>query len=506
MSNATLPGSRVSTRWTGPIEPKPEGFEGVRLSIPIQLGPEPRALEFLFPHVVYGHANRKLIMNTQTQERDSLLARCTALLDVAEDADRPLSSAEQNEYDRATTKIRALNLQLDGGTQRPISSYMQPSNELSDEEILPMGATRSRIALPAGHAVKMRAFPNSRAGREDAFSCGQWLKATLLQDPQAGRYCRDHGMNADVMAAAATSPNTAGGALVPDVLANRIIDLREEYGLFRQQADVVPMGSTTETFARRVGGLTAEFVGEGVAGTESDATWDNISLTARKAMVLTRMSSELSDDAIISMADRFTLEIALAFAELEDRCGFNGDGSATDGGIVGILVKAIDASHTKAKIAAITPHNTLGEIDADDLLNLMSAVPQYALRGAAWYCSPVAKSLIFDAIMIAGGGTTSQMLAERMASSFLGYPIFTTPLMADTPGTDYNAKVVVGFGNLRQAAMMGSRREIRVALSSDRYFEMDQVAVKGTERFDINVCNLGSTTVKSPFAVMTGTT
>jgi HK97 family phage major capsid protein len=63
---------------------------------------------------------------------------------------------------------------------------------------------------------------------------------------------------------------------------------------------------------------------------------------------------------------------------------------------------------------------------------------------------------------------------------------------------------MLGFGNLGMAATLGSRRGIRVGLSDQRYWSSDQIGVKGTERFDINVHDLGTASVKSPFAVLTG--
>jgi HK97 family phage major capsid protein len=437
-----------------------------------------------------------------------LLAEGESLLDLAEEQGRGLSSAEEKRYTEIVATVRRLNIDIakaerDGtvGEVRPIVA------ELDDTPILgALDEPRSRIALP-GHGVRMRAFANNRAGREDAYKAGKWLQATLMQNSNAARWCQSNGLTVDIMAAAATSPNTAGGALVPEFLNNRIIDLREQFGLFRQQADVVQMSSTTEIFARRVGKLTAAFTGEGAAATESDVTWDNVELTAKKVCAYTRMSSEVSDDAIVNMADRFTFEIAMAFAELEDVVGFCGVGSAAHGGIVGVLVVALQAAHSKAKVTASGAANScdsFSEVTSDHLLDLMSAIPQYAKRGAAWYCSATAKSLVFDAIKISGGGTTSQLLAERMDDSFLGFPIHVTTVMPDDPSADLSGLAMLGFGNLRMAAMMGSRRETRVSLSEHRYFELDQIAVKGTERFDINVCNMGSTSEKSPFAVLVG--
>ena len=353
---------------------------------------------------------------------------------------------------------------------------------------------------------RLVAFQRTPKGNEAAYRSGMWIRATLYGDVNAQDWCRKNGVGS--RAALSGGVNTSGGALVPEELERAIIDLREEYGLFRRVCRVTPMGSDTKNRPRRKGGLTAFFVGENADGSanESDASWDNVALVAKKLMVLSRMSSEVAEDAIIDLADEMAEEIAYAFAVKEDNVGFNGTGAGTDGGIVGVLVKALQAGFSKAKVAAASGHDTFAEIDADDLLKLMSALPRYAKKGAAWYCSPTAQELVFNAIKISGGGNTRDSLAEGDRPMFLGYPIEVTDVMADDAAATYNGTVVLAFGNLRQAATLGDRRGIRVALSSERYWAEDQIGIKGTERFDINVHDLGSTTVKPPFAVLVGTT
>jgi HK97 family phage major capsid protein len=57
-----------------------------------------------------------------------------------------------------------------------------------------------------------------------------------------------HGGN---LKAQAEGVNTAGGFLVPSEFETAIIDLREEYGLFRNECRMVPMGSDSMTIPRR---------------------------------------------------------------------------------------------------------------------------------------------------------------------------------------------------------------------------------------------------------------
>jgi HK97 family phage major capsid protein len=64
---------------------------------------------------------------------------------------------------------------------------------------------------------------------------------------------------------------------------------------------------------------------------ESDITWDSVSLNCKKVMTMGRLSSEISEDALISIADRFSFEMALAFSAKEDSCGLNGTGSSSYG-------------------------------------------------------------------------------------------------------------------------------------------------------------------------------
>lgn len=430
------------------------------------------------------------------QIRAGLLAECESILDIAEAEGRELTPDEKAKYDAAIARIEALD------AERPVFSgnpyRLQPSAIVPDFD-------EPNARIPLFHSgAHLRAFKDNREGHAAAYRAGKWLMAAILGDAKAIKWCSNNGVNVDIRAAHSAGDNARGGVLVPEELSATIIRLVDQYGVFRANTRVVPMSSDTLNIPRRTGGLTASYVGEGAEGDESDTSWDNVSLVAKKLMVLTRMSSEISEDAIISMADMLAVECALAFSLKEDAVGFTGTGSASDGGIVGVLVKALDADHTMAKVTAASGHDTLAEIDADDLLDLMAAIPQYAKPGAAWYCSPTAQELVFNAIKIAGGGNTASQLAARQTPDFLGYPINISTVFPDSATADYTGSAMIGFGNLAMASTLGSRRDVRFAVTDQRYWETDQIGVKATMRHDINIHDLGSTTAKSPFAVLVG--
>jgi hypothetical protein len=185
---------------------------------------------------------------------------------------------------------------------------------------------------------------------ERAYRFGQWFLAVRGID-KATAFCRENGIV--LSRAQQEGVNEAGGFLVPEEFGNDLIDLREQYGVFRREAKMVPMASDTRSDPRRTGGLTAYFVAESGAGTASDKSWDRVSLTAKKLMVLARYSSEVNEDAVINMGDDLAGEIAYAFAVKEDNCGFIGDGSSTYGGMQGVCTKIKGLSGTIANIAGL---------------------------------------------------------------------------------------------------------------------------------------------------------
>jgi HK97 family phage major capsid protein len=69
-----------------------------------------------------------------------------------------------------------------------------------------------------------------------------------------------------------------------------------------------------------------------------------------------------------------------------------------------------------------------------------------------------------------------------------------------------NNKVLLMFGDLSQASTMGSRRGIRFQTTDVRYWETDEIGVKGTERFDIVVHDVGDATTCGPVVALLGNT
>ena len=433
------------------------------------------------------------------EKRGTYIGDMEAILEKATTENRAMTDDESKAYGELKKNLAANDNTLKAEEEmehlkamnaKPISENAKP--------VIPVRARYGKLINFVGEGAEERAYRS-----------GMWAKAAIWGDDSAKAWCAENGIALQrEKATQSEGVNTAGGFLVPDEFLNTIIDLRETYGVARREMRTIPMARDTVTMPRRTGGLTAYFTGEGAAITKSAASWDAVSLTAKKLAVYALFSSELAEDAIISIADTLAGEIAYAFAEKEDDCLFNGTGAggATYGGIQGILPKIIDGTHTAGAVDPVAGVDTFAEVTAASLTTLMAALPQYALeRGASFYCSQAAWAVVFQRLVAAGGGNTIDTLTGRVRPSYLGYPIVISQKLPTTLST-INNTVMLLFGNLAMAAMFGDRRGVSIAQSEHIKFIEDQIAIRGTERFDINVHDLGDNTTAGPLVALIGNT
>ena len=270
------------------------------------------------------------------------------------------------------------------------------------------------------------------------------------------------------------------------------------------------MTQDTLNIPRYSAGTTAYFVGEANAITASDMTLDLVTLVARKLGAIVPVSSELSDDAVISVADLVAQDIAYKFADKEDECGFNGTGAAAYGGIVGVRQQLINqcmaGDETGTAAGGVVRYGTGQEyssIAMSHLSNMIGLLPQYADAGAAWYMSKLVWSYLENLLADAGGNTIASLEAGA-GRRFLGYPVRIADVMPKSDTQTYINTIVILLGDLSLASTFGDRRNMTMAMSNSAYvgstsmFETDQIAIRGIERFDINVHDVGSATAAGP--------
>lgn len=354
----------------------------------------------------------------------------------------------------------------------------------------------------------VRKEANGLNPEERAYRFGMWALAAMGR-PKAVQFCQEHGIwlvESATKTAHSEGTDSMGGYLVPEEFGTDMIDLREKYGVVRRIFKKRPMTSDTKTDPRRVTGLTAYFVAENAAGTESNKTWDNVRLTAKDLMVLSRMSNQLNEDAVISIGDDLAGEISYAFTLKEDQCGFIGDGTSTYGGIVGVTTKLITINGVDdGGGMVLASGNLFSEFSLADFNRVVGRIPQYAdTDNASWVTHRSFYYGTMQRLELASGGVTSMEVREgsrKPRPLFLGYPVDFSQVM---PSADVNSQVAATFGDHALAASFGDRQQDSIAFSDsatiggESVFERNQIAIRGTERFDINVHDLGTATAVGP--------
>lgn len=410
------------------------------------------------------------------EQHHETLGQFEAIVNTATAAKRELTKAEVANADQLNDKLESLGVQI----------------KLAEEQERQLMAIAGQRASAAGLGretesarVVRRSHSNLKAfdNPEDAYAFGKFFQGSVMGDPEAANWCQSQG----IFAAQTTTNNPKGGHVVPERLAPALIRLIEERGIFRRNSLNWPMSGQSESIPRRAGGLTPYFVAEAATITASDMTFDQIKLEAKKIAALAAVTSELTEENIITVADMLAMEMAYAFADKEDECGFNGDGTSTYGGIQGL--KSVLAAGSIQDAA--TGNNSFGTLDLLDFENCCGKLAQYPGVSPKWYIHSAGYWASMARLMNAAGGNTTENFGNGPMRSFLGFPVEFVQVLPSSTGT-LSETIVAYFGDLRMGTTLGTRRDFRVDVDSSVYFTSDMLAVRATERFDIHVHDRGT--------------
>lgn len=447
------------------------------------------------------------------EARAELQEEIDAIVAVSEREDRDLSDEEAARCSEISEKlIPAMNKQMKTALSVERERNARAETRLFEAQAISQiersrqnsgradGSTdvqRPSFTIPAkakAHAP-LKAFQGPDAER-NAFVSGQFMLANAFGNANATRWCNTNGLQvSNVMT---TGDNSKGGFFVPDEMSQTLIRLREERGIFPQFANRVPMGADIIRIPRLLADVTAYWVGEGVEITASDVTLGDAELMARKLGALTKVSSELDEDAVVEIGDMITLSMAYAQADKIDEAGFNGDGTSTYGGVVGLK----NALHANAIQDAASGNTGATSLDLADWESTVGKLPQYPgstprwfMNSAVYYASPMS-------LMNAAGGNTNVTLANGIQKPmFLGFPVEFVQVMPSTTGASVST-ILAYFGDLRLGSSYGVRRSVRTEVSVERFFELDLIAIKSTERIAINNHERGDSIKTRPIVAL----
>lgn len=420
-----------------------------------------------------------------TKEIKAKLAECAAkaeaLDEVVRQESREFNEVENKAISDIHSEVESLKKELDTATKYEaiVESKLASKLEAQNQEQQPT----NRVIPPRVKSFFQKGVFNTA---EDAYLSGQYILATIFGNKRAKQYCVENGLRIRrVSNAMTTGDNANGGFLVPEPLEASIVELRQQFGVFARYAQPVNMSEAVVQQPKLAGEMTSYYVGENQTITASDLSINLVRLEAKKLAGVAVISSELSEDSVISVAEAFARSAASKFSFDEDNAGFNGDGTSTFGGIVG--AKSALAAGSVATATGITTNAGLTMAVFE---NAIGRLPEYAGIQPAWFFHKNVWANGPERLLDAVGGNNNGDIANGAPMRLKGYPVIISQALYSGAGA--TGETFGYFGDLRMAAMLGRRRGMSMQADNSIYFLQDATAIRVTQRYDINVHDRGT--------------
>lgn len=273
---------------------------------------------------------------------------------------------------------------------------------------------------------------------------------------------------------------TAGGYLVPEEFHNRLMMVAENQAIIRPRATVIPVRtdagkipsldqSSTPTAGSGetalAGGVTGGWVGEGSAGSSTDAAFKQIEYNIKKIAGYTQVSNELIADSAQTVDAILSTVFGMAVGALEEMSFIRGSGAGAPLGLLNANA-AISVSATSS-----------GEFSTVDALNMLAKFRSISGSGV-WIAH---RDLIpeFDNLTVSGGGLDFVQPREGVPMNLLGYPIMFSehiPQLNSTAGMPLLVDPA--------AYVIFDRQATAIAFSEHAGFTSDQGTWRFTKRLD----------------------
>lgn len=347
-----------------------------------------------------------------------------------------------------------MKIELTAAQKTAFDSYLDEAMKGRFEEHARKGTPEGIVAMLGGSqpTQKSKRFTNDKI----ALRFGHWGLATIYGSETSAKWCKTNGIK--LVKSQTEGTPSAGGYLVPEEFVPELIELRLQYGVARRNAKVVNMKSDVQNVPIRLGGVQAEWVGEGETADTSSASYGNLQLVINKLSVMVRYSNELDQDNVISVADDLAEQAVEAVEFALDSAVFVGDGTSTHGGISGItkVLKTLYGTGG-GKGLILGSGNAYSELTMADFVKVKAALPSYAGLNAKWYVNPTFWTLVMEPMLLAAGGTSVADIANGVPEKFLGKPVEFVEVM---PETAANSQVCAILGDLSRTVRIGDRGQM----------------------------------------------
>lgn len=291
-----------------------------------------------------------------------------------------------------------------------------------------------------------------------------------------------------------TGTESEGGVLVPQEVANDVIEIIPQYGFITAKSTLKKMRSSSMKISSVGGNVTVGFVGEAQAIGEVAIDFTPVTLEAKALKAIVVISNEEIADAVVDVVALVEGILAKAIASALDSVAFNGGGGFTG-------LKTLPGL---GQVTVADADVTDSEKVADALIDLQTSIGGHALANGIYVTSLAGwgkmrklrdgngNLLGRGAGKITDGNTPNN--GFKLAGYFDEREVYVLTQITDGFTTD---SVPFYYGDF-QYLVTGIRNELSLYPTKDgtvdgvNMFETDQTAVRAISRVDMGVASVSA--------------
>jgi HK97 family phage major capsid protein len=339
-------------------------------------------------------------------------------------------------------------------------------------------------------AIAKRMVERAQDAAPSKFSLSQAMRGLMARE---GKTVNETTREADLnyLAKALATTATPGSYLVPTIQANDIIQILTTNGILRASGPRIwPMPGIQKLTVPTATGLpTVAYVGQNSASSASDPNLGQVSFDLKTRRALIVVPAELLRVSVPALDAVLAELIATAFAEGEDNAFFSS--TTVSGGPQAVL------ADTNISSIMVGGSANGGNVSYTDLLAVMAkAAAVKAKPPYVWFMSPRTFwqrvfgmiDLQSRPIFIPAYQGLSEVVANAGVASpsgkLLGWPVYVTPFISETEtnGSGTNQSHIL-LTNPKYVHI-GEDTGLEIAVSTERYFENNQIGLRGVHRHD----------------------
>ena len=374
----------------------------------------------------------------------------------------------------------------------PEGEYVEDVTAMLDEEEVVRSQDREEMKkknypnFDNGQRSNGYSAPNVHKSKPKPLGLAEYIRAARDKDVTTLRKHQPHTLKA--YKAMGINPDTAGGFAVPVEQSNQLIELLRENAVMSGIVTEVPMNSDRLEIPKATGGVTVNWTGENSQITDSEATFGQVVLVAKKMTALVKLSNELINDSNPDVDAFIRADIARAMAIEFDKAVLYGAGT---GNVPRGLYYTSGISNSV--LSAATYDSLLGVPRAVEEANVLKD------NTWRWVINPAIreiwqKQVDADGARIWSGGGYGTVGAGALPPDYQGYQYTVSNLT--------NPSSAIGntlyFGRWADC-VVGMRQSMAILASNEAgtSFEYDQTWVRAILRMDVVVRHEESFQIRS---------